>query len=344
MSLAQELGAAVGVKAACEALGVSRATLYRRRSRRPEKPRRRPARALGADERQAILDTLHSERFADASVPQVQATLLTEGTYLGSVSTMYRVLRDAGEVRERRRVRRHPAHTKPVLTATGPNQVWTWDITKLPGPPGSHFSLYVVLDLYSRLVVAWLLADRESATLAERLLETAIRRHTIAPGTLTIHSDRGAPMTSRTVRQLLDRLDVARSLSRPRVSNDNPFSESQFKTTKYNPWFPERFDSMAQAKAFCRPFVRWYNDEHCHSGIAMLTPRDLHEGRADAVLAKRQATLDRAYAQHPERFPNGPPTVPRPPRAVHINPAATTVDLPPGTPPQAEEVEPTENS
>ncbi|MFT5460374.1 MAG: putative transposase, partial [Myxococcota bacterium] len=212
------------------------------------------------------------------------------------------------------------------------------DITKLPGPRrGQHFCLYVVIDLYSRMVVGWLLADCESAALAERLLRETIRRHGVVPGALTIHSDRGAPMTSLTVRQLLADLDVTRSLSRPRVSNDNPFSESQFKTTKYNPWFPKRFASIEDARAFCRRFFEWYNDKHCHSGIASLPPRVVHEGRAGTVLAKRQVTLDAAYAKKPERFPNGPPKVQQLPKAVHINPTVPALDLHDG-PPQAEEV------
>lgn len=338
MSVAIELGLQVGFKPACEALEVSRATLYRRlRPAGPPSPRPTSPRALTAEERAEVLRVLHSERFKDSSVPEVYATLLSEGVYLASSSTMYRILRASSGTRERRNVREHPRRVKPVLTATGPNQVWTWDITRLRGPKrGDFYYLYVVIDIYSRMVVGWLLTDHESAEMAELLLSATLERHGIGQGELTIHSDRGAPMTSQTVAQLLAELDVKRSLSRPRVSNDNPFSESQFKTTKYNPWFPGKFLSEADAREYCRGFFRWYNDEHCHSGIAQLPPRVVHEGRADEVLAQRQAVLDAAYAHHPERFVHGRPSPGTLPEVVSINPEPQAVEV--AGPPQSEEV------
>lgn len=330
MNTVIELGREIGFKPACEALEVSRATVYRRLKPKARRPRRPSPRALSAEERQRVLDVLHSETFRDLSVPEVYATLLTSGEYLASTSTMYRVLRAASGTRERRNIRNHPTYQKPELVATGPNQVWTWDITKLRGPQrGVYYSLYVVLDIYSRMVVGWLLADRESAALAERLLAETIERHGIMEGQLKIHSDRGAPMTSQTVSQLLANLGVTKSLSRPKVSNDNAFSESQFKTTKYNPWFPGRFGSIDHARSYCRFFFGWYNDEHCHNGIAMLTPRQVHEGRADEILASRQATLDAAYAEHPERFVRGRPSAGSLPAEVWINPPEKTVVLGP---------------
>ncbi len=341
MTIAIELGREIGIKPACDALDVSRATVYRRLSPRTssEEPRR-PHRALTDAERETVLAVVHSERFKDSSVREIYGTLLSEGVYLASVSTIYRVLRAASETRERRNVRKHPSYGAPRLVATGPNQVWTWDITKLPGPKrGQFYCLYVVIDIYSRMVVGWLLADHESAALADELLASTITRHRIQPGTLTLHADRGAPMTSITVRELLAELEVSRSHSRPRVSNDNPFSESQFKTTKYNPWFPGRFASLEDARAYCRMFFNWYNDEHCHSGIASLPPRIVHEGRADAELAKRQAVLDAAHARRPERFVNGPPTAGSLPESVAINPEPHAVDLTTQGDPQREEVQ-----
>lgn len=325
MNAALELGAQVGLKPACDALGVCRATVYRRRVPRAERrPRQRPARALSKAENAKILDELHSERFRDLSVAEVYGALLAEGTYLASKSTMYRVLRAAGETRERRNVRRHPGHAAPVLTATGPNQVWTWDITKLRGPSrGQFFFLYVVLDLYSRFAVAWMLAEVESAEHAEKLLSEAYARQGVRPESLTVHSDRGAPMTSRTVTALLAELGVTKSSSRPRVSNDNAFSEAQFKTVKYNPWYPERFVDRADAVEYCRKLFRWYNDEHSHVGIAGLPPRVVHEGRGAQELARRQTVLDAAYARNPERFVNGAPKAGSLPAQVCINPTPT---------------------
>jgi putative transposase len=314
----------VGLAAACKALGVPRATLYRHRRPRAPRSRRTSSRALREDERARVLEVLYSERFRDASPRQVYAALLDEGVYLASIATMYRVLRADDAARERRRVVNHPAWPKPELVARGPNQVWSWDITKLKGPTkGVFFALYVVIDIYSRYVVGWLLAQSESAGLAERLLAETIEKEGVARGRLTIHSDRGAPMKSRSVAEMLADLGVDRSLSRPKTSNDNPFSEAQFRTIKYCPDFPSRFGSMEDARGFCQPFIRWYNEEHHHSSIALLTPTSVHHGSAEAILVQRQAALNKAYEAHPERFVQGPPVVARPPAEVWINPPAT---------------------
>jgi len=291
----QELGGRLGVASLCRALAVSRATLYRRRSQ--GKPQadlaQRPCpRALSAEERSAVLTTLHSERFVDEAPAHVVAKLLDEGTYLCSVRTMYRILSALGACRERRDQLRHPAHARPELLATGPNQLWSWDITKLLGPAKwTYFYLYVLLDVFSRYVVGWMVAYAESATLAARLIEQSCRRQGISPGQLDIHADRGPSMTSKTVALLLADLGVTKTHSRPHVSNDNPYSESQFKTLKYRPGFPERFGSIHDARAWCSPFFHWYNHEHRHSGIAYLTPADVHFARADQVLRRREAVL-----------------------------------------------------
>jgi len=338
---AVELGGKVGLQAACEALAVSRATLYRRRQDDEGAPEDRGGshRALDATQRQQVLDVMHSKRFRDSSVREVYYTLLEEGTYIASVSTFYRILRAASGTRERRNVRVHPVYIKPTLHATGPNQVWTWDITKLPGPRrGVYYSLYVVIDIFSRMVVGWLLAEQESSVLAERLLSECFARHGMTAEQLTVHSDRGSPMTSRTVTQLLAELGVQKSLSRPRVSNDNPFSESQFKTLKYNPWMPRKFATLDDARTYCRFFFGWYNDEHHHHGITYLTPRQVHEGRQDEILAARQATLDQAYLRHPERFPHGPAGAGSLPEDVWINPAPTSIMV--GKTPQKDEIIP----
>ena len=264
-------------------------------------------------------DALDSERFCDLAPAQVWATLLDEGTYLCSISTMYRLLRARDQVRERRRVARRPAHLKPELVATAPNQVWSWDITKLAGPhKWTWFHLYVILDVYSRYVVAWLVAPRESARLAEELIADAIYDHGVGTGELTIHADRGSSMTSKTVTQLLADLGVLQSHSRPHQSNDNPYSEAQFKTMKYFATFPRRFASIAEARAFCDGFFDHYNNRHRHSGIALHTPADVHLGRAEAVRADRQRVLDAAYAAKPDRF-GRPPRAPRLPTEAWIN-------------------------
>ena len=284
------------------------------------------ARSLTPELQEQILLELNSERFVDCAPRQVWATLLDEGLYLCSWRTMYRLLKQHDQVRERRNVRRHPKYARPELAASGPNQVWTWDITYLKGPVrGQFFYLYVVIDLYSRLVVGWLLADRECEELARRLLEQSYRKHGVKPGQLTIHADRGAPMKSKSVKQLLSDLSVRASHSRPRVSNDNPFSEAGFKTMKYSPDFPARFACLLEAEAFCRDYFVWYNQQHYHTGIALLTPAQVHFGEAEAVLARRQATLDQAFADHPERFGHRRPQVACLAETVYINRPAEPV-------------------
>jgi putative transposase len=276
---------------------------------------------LAESERQAVLDLLHSPRFRDAAPAQVYATLLDEGTYLASERTMYRLLAQAGQSRERRDQLVHPAYHKPELLATSPNQVWSWDITKLLGPQKwTYFYLYVILDIFSRYVVGWMLAYQESAALAERLIAETAHKHGIAPGQLTLHADRGTSMTSKPVAFLLADLGITKTHSRPHVSNDNPFSESQFKTLKYRPDFPERFGDMEQARSFCQEFFGWYNRDHRHSGIGLLTPEAVHYGRAATLVQARAQVLRAAYAAHPERFVNRPPVPPALPTAAWINP------------------------
>ena len=314
----------VPITLACDALGISRATLYRQTQ--PPLPASAPLRApsprrLGDAERQTLLDVLHSEEFADQPPQEVYATLLTRGLYFASIRTMYRVLAAADESGERRAQRAPIKHAKPTLLATAPNQVWTWDITKLRGPlPGVFYCLYVVLDLFSRMIVGWLLAERESAELAEHLFAETVARHGIQPGALTVHADRGSAMRSEGLAQLLGGLGVERSFSRPRISDDNAFSESHFKTLKYQPDYPDRFASPTHGRAWCQEFFGWYNDDHQHSGLALFTPADVFYGRVEEVAARRQVALDAAYAAHPERFPNGPPVARRPPASVAINP------------------------
>jgi putative transposase len=322
MSAALELGDSVGKVAACRALGVPRATLYRRMLPAvPPRVRPTPERALDAAERQAVLDHLHSERFCDKAPAEVYATLLDEGTYLCSIRTMHRILADNSELRERRDQLRHPQYTKPELLATGPNQVWSWDITKLLGPvKWTYFHLYVILDIFSRNVVGWMVAERETAELAKRLIAATCAKQGIEPGTLTIHADRGTSMTSKPVALMLADLGVTKTHSRPHVSDDNPYSESQFKTLKYRPEFPDRFGSAQDARAFCQVFFPWYNHEHHHSGIALLTPDMLHYGMAGEVIEQRQQVLDAAYARNPERFTHARPKHPPQPTAVWINP------------------------
>jgi len=326
MAIAQELAHDVGVKPACGGLGLPRATFYRHSSPQPvkvRKPRPKPYRALSDEERQAILDVLNSERFADRAPTEIYATLLDEGTYLCSFRTMYRILAQAGEVRERRDQLRHPEYTKPELLATGPNQVWSWDITKLLGPAKwTYYYLYVILDIYSRYVVGWMVATRESKALATKLIAETCRKQGIVPGQLTIHADRGSSMASKPVAFLLSDLGVTKSHSRPHTSNDNPYSESQFKTLKYRPDFPARFGSIEDARAFCQGFFSWYNLEHRHSGIGLLTPATLHHGEADAVVARRREVLAAAYAANPERFVRSRPVPPAVPKAAWINPPA----------------------
>lgn len=320
-----------GYVRACETLNVPRATFYRR-LRTPRQgeitPRPKHPRALSQEERQQVLDVFHSERFVDQSPATVVATLLDEGAYLCSTRTAYRILADAGEVRERRRQARRPVYTKPELLATGPNQVWSWDITKLRGPhKWTYYYLYVIIDIYSRFVVGWMIADRESAGLAQRLIDETCDRQGIEPGQLIIHSDRGSPMTAKGTAQLMAELGVTKSYSRPHVSDDNPFSEAHYKTLKYRPDFPRAFGCIEDAKAHCRRFFDWYNHEHRHSGIAYFAPADVHLARADGMRANRQAVLERAYQTHPERFVRKPPVANPVPEAVWINPPAATKEV-----------------
>jgi putative transposase len=316
----------VGTAAACQAVGKPRSSWYRAHRRSPALPRPpRPAprpqpRALSAAERQQVLEVLHTERFCDLAPASVWATLLDEGTYLASVATMYRLLRERGETGDRRRHATHPARVKPELLATRPNQCWSWDITKLAGPAKwTWFYLYVILDIYSRYVVGWMVATREAAMLAERLLADTITAQQVQAGQLTIHADRGTSMTAKPVAMLLADLGVTKSHSRPHVSDDNPYSEAQFKTLKHHPTFPDRFGSIQDARAFCQGFFGWYNVEHRHSGIGLLTPADVHHGRAEQITLARGVVLEGAYAAHPERFVRKPPQPPRLPEAVWIN-------------------------
>ncbi len=308
---------------AADAFGVPRASLSRARrpaALAPAGPRPAPPRALTAAERDAVLEVLHSERFVDQAPKTVYATLLDEGRYLCSWRTMYRVLAAADEVRERRNQLRHPAYPKPELLATRPNQVGSWDITKLLGPAKwISYALYVVLDSFSRYVVGWMVAEYENARLAAQLLASTCAKQGITPGELTIHADRGPAMTAKSVALLLADLGVRPSHGRPRVSDANPYSEAQCKTLKYHPTFPERFGSVQDARAFCRGFFDWYNTEHRHDGLGVLTPELVHYGRTEAVLARRRAILAAAYAAHPERFVRKPPEPPAPPAAVWIN-------------------------
>lgn len=324
-----ELAGVVGTKAACRALSVSRAAVYRRRRLRQSlAPRPRPARSLTEPERAAVLAELHAPRFMDLAPAEVYATLLDEGRYLCSLRTMYRILATAHEVRERRNQLRHVA-ALPELLATRPNAVWSWDITKLLGPAKwTYYYLYVILDIFSRYVVGWMVAHRESATLAERLIAATCMKQQIRPDQLTIHADRGSSMTSKPVALLLADLGITRTHSRPHVSNDNPFSEAQFKTLKYRPEFPDRFGSLEAARAFCHPFFTWYNTAHRHTGIGLLTPAMVHCGHAETVCAQRAAVLAAAYAAHPERFVRQPPKPPARPTAVWINPPAVATMSP----------------
>lgn len=328
MVATSSLSETVGVQAACSALGLPRATFYRHRDPRPRpvQERPRPPLALTTEEREAVVEVLHSPRFVDQAPRQVWATLLDdEQEHLCSVRTMYRILEAEGEVRERRNQLRHPAYAKPELVATGPNQVWTWDITKLKGPAKwTYFYLYVILDLYSRLVVGWMVSRRESGTLAKRLIAESLTHQGLGGDGLTLHADRGSSMTSKSVAFLLADLGLTKSHSRPYTSNDNPFSEAQFKTLKYHRSFPERFGSLEDARGFCARFFSWYNTQHRHSSLALLTPADVHYGRAEAILEQRAAVLQAAFEAHPERFKGRVPRVGKLPEAVWINPPKAT--------------------
>jgi len=324
----EELTPLVGTRPACRALGVAPATIYRRRrpaQPAPEpRPRPRSGRSLSLPEQEAVLEVLRSERFVDSSPAQVWATLLDEGRYLCSERTMYRLLAQHQEVRERRDQLTHPAYAKPELLAERPNQVWSWDITKLLGPQKwSYYYLYVILDVFSRYVVGWTVQPRESAEIAEQLIAQAIAQQQITRGQLTLHADRGSSMRSKPVAFLLADLGVTKTHSRPYTSTDNPYSEAQFKTMKYRPGFPERFGSIEVARTFCRPFFDWYSHTHRHSGIGLMTPAAVHYGRADALHAERARVLATAFAANPERFVRGVPMPPALPTAAWINRPST---------------------
>jgi len=341
MDAVTHLAPTVGVVAACDVLGVARASFYRQRpvlgppassAPEPDLPVERPAptRSLSPVERANVLTVLHEERFQDRSPAAVQATLLDEGQYFCSIRTMYRILKQEGESRERRDQLVHPAYRKPELLATAPNQLWSWDITKLRGPvKWTYFYLYVILDVFSRYVAGWMIAPRESAELAKQFIEEAIVKHQVPAGQLTIHADRGRVMKSKPVAFLMADLGVAKSHSRPYVSDDNPYSESQFRTLKYRPEFPDRFGCIQDSRAFCQQFFQWYNEEHRHSGIGLLTPAMVHFGEAQSVLEHRQVVLNAAYHAHPDRFVRRPPKPLPLPSAVWINkpvPAGPTTE------------------
>lgn len=321
MSSAEQLGQQIGMAAACRSLNIARSSLYRSRQAPPEpKPRPTPSRALSQDERNEVRQLLNSERFADQAPRQVYATLLDQQQYLCHWRTMYRILDEHQEVQERRQRRAHPTYQKPELLATGPNQLWSWDITQLKGPQKwLYFYLYVILDIFSRYVVGWLIAEQESAELAELLIAETCAKQGIQPGQLILHSDRGSPMKSKLVSQLLVDLGIIKSHSRPHISDDNPFSEAQFKTLKYRPDYPDRFAALPHAQQWGRSTFTWYNHQHYHTALGLLTPASVHYGQAETILVQRQQVLQTAYATHPERFVKGLPTVPAPPKEVWIN-------------------------
>jgi putative transposase len=321
MRIIDETAAIDGVEAACDALDVARASYYRwKRPTYGPAHRPTPARSLVPAEKHAVLDVLHEDRFVDLAPAQVYATLLDEKRYLCSERTMYRILAEHDEVRERRAQRRHPRYAAPELLATRPNQLWSWDITKLKGPTTwSYYYLYVIIDVFSRYVVGWMVAPQESAELAEKLIAETCERQGIVSDQLTIHADRGSSMRSKLVAQLLADLGITKTHSRPHVSNDNPFSEAGFKTLKYRPNFPERFGSSEDARAYCVDFFAWYNDEHYHSGIGLQTPSSVHHGRAQRVVEERALVLAAAHTAHPERFVRRIPKPPALPTAVWIN-------------------------
>jgi putative transposase len=331
MQMAIALPAQSGLTAAvCGALGLARASVYRGRARLRQPAVTRPAkarspRALGSEERSRVLDLLRTERFMDQAPAEIYATLLDEDIYVCSIRTMYRVLAENSAVRERRNQLRHPVYQKPELLAEVHNQVWSWDITKLMGPAKwSYFYLYVILDIFSRRVVGWCVADAESAFLFKGLFDDAITKHDVSPGQLTLHADRGGPMKAKATALLLADLGVTKSHSRPYTSNDNPFSEAHFKTLKYQPQFPKRFGCIEDAKGFCRAFFLWYNRDHHHAGIGLMTPDQVHYGQAPAVHAARQDVLTMAYHANPERFVSKAPKPPPMPTQTWINPPRTT--------------------
>lgn len=329
MSAVGYLAPQVGILAACMMLAVARASYYRSLVARIVGARPSPPRTLSEGERAKVLDVLHEPRFVDLAPAEVYATLLDEGRYLCSERTMYRILAANGEVRERRDQLRHMNHPRPELLATRPNELWSWDITKLKGPAKwTYFYLYVVLDVFSRYVVGWMIATEESATLAKKLLTETYDREGIDPSQLTLHADRGSAMTSKSFALLLADLGVTKTHSRPHVSNDNPFSESAFKTLKYRPGFPGRFGSEQDARAHCRRFFDWYNHEHRHGGLGLCTPNEVHHGIAVETRDRRATVLDAAFLAHPERFSRGRPTPPSLPTEVWINKPEPVVSMP----------------
>lgn len=335
---------AVPVRRICDALSIPRATLYRRLQPRTstaaDRPRRRHPRALDHDERSAVIEALHSPEYIDRAPREVYAALLSLGIYLASIRTMYRILEKLNESPERRRGHKRGHHAMPQLEAFAPNEVWTWDITKVAGvAPGVFYFVHVVIDLFSRMIVGWMVASTENASLAGQLLTKTMKEHGIEEGTLTVHSDRGAPMTAGSMATLLATLGVTQSLSRPRVSNDNPFVESFFKTAKYQPDYPGRFASAEHVRGWFAQLFDWYCHSHHHEGLALFTPAEVFEGRVAEVAAVRQAALDQAYAEHPERFVRGRPVVRMPPTRAHIN--LRRDDHQPAHPPTKHEVIPT---
>jgi putative transposase len=328
MTTAAKLSCDVGVKPACDALQIPRATFYRHRQKSPVKCaqiRPAPPLSLAQAEKQTVVDILNSERFQDKTPYQVYATLLDEGVYHCSIRTMYRILKDVnGHVKERRNGHQRTHYKKPELLATAPNEVWSWDITKLKGPvKWTYYYLYVILDLFSRYVVGWMIAHREQDALAKRFIEETCMKQNITPGQLTVHADRGPSMKSNAVAYLLADLGVTKTHSRPHVSNDNPYSESQFKTLKYNPWFPDRFGSIQDARTFCQSFFNWYNKEHRHSGIALMTPEQVHYGKSKSIFNFRSQVLKDAFYKKPIRFKGKLPIPDSPPKAVWINKPST---------------------
>lgn len=330
---AERLGETVGVSRACLALDVPRASLYRARqvSEPEQAPSPEPAtspRALSQAEKAEVRQLLNSERFQDRAPREIYATLLDEGQYLCSWRSMYRILDEHDEVCERRNQLRHPKYVKPELLATQPNELWSWDITKLLGPAKwTYYYLYDILDVFSRFVVGWMVATRESASLASQLISETCERQGIRPDQLTVHADRGSSMTSKPVAFLLADLGVTKTHSRPHTSNDNPFSEAQFKTLKYRPDYPERFGCQQDARRWAHDFFDWYNYEHHHTALGLLTPADVHYGRAQAVIQQRQQILHAAYQKNPERFVKGPPRHQPLPEAVWINPPRTPAEI-----------------
>lgn len=330
METVKSLGPELGIAETCAALGIPKATYYRRLKPPRQQKSKVVPRALSSEERQTVLTTLHEPRFVDLAPGEVYAMLLDEGAYLCSERTMYRILAENQEIRERRNQLRHPKYAAPELLATAPNQLWSWDITKLKGPAKwTYFYLYVILDVFSRYVVGWMVAPNESAALAEKLIRETCGRQGILPDQLTVHADRGSSMKSKPVALMLADLGVTKTHSRPHVSNDNPFSEAQFKTLKYRPDFPERFGAIEDARAHARDFFNWYNLEHRHSGIGMLTPHDVHRGLSQERVSQRAQVLQAAHKAHPERFVRGIPLPPEIPAEVWINkPKSTAVDQP----------------